>query len=84
LVAADHQKLAIRQEDSKGRASGSYFVRHASFDGRLVDNSAIAQRTRNRILGHVTDVPGGYGRKGTINANQMAAISAMNLNSSNR
>jgi hypothetical protein len=27
--------------------------------------------------GQVTDVPGGYGRKGTINANQMAAISAL-------
>jgi len=42
-----------------------------------LDNSAIVQRTRNRILGHVNDVPGGYGRKGTINANQMAAISAL-------
>jgi hypothetical protein len=29
-----------------------------------LDNSAIVQRTRNRILGHVNDVPGGYlGRK---------------------
>ena len=42
-----------------------------------LDNSAIVQRTRNRILGHVNDVPGGYGRKGTINANQLAAISAL-------
>jgi hypothetical protein len=42
-----------------------------------LDNGTIAQRTRNRILGQVTDVPGGYGRKGTINANQMAAISAL-------
>ena len=29
------------------------------------------------ILGHVTDVPGGYGSKRSINANQMAAISAL-------
>jgi hypothetical protein len=28
-------------------------------------------------LGHVTDVPGGYGRKGSINADQMATISAL-------
>ena len=42
-----------------------------------LDNSAIAKRTRDRILGHVTDVPGGYGRKGSINADQMAAISAL-------
>jgi hypothetical protein len=42
-----------------------------------LDNSTIAKRTRDRILGHVTDVPGGYGRKGSINANQMAAISAL-------
>jgi hypothetical protein len=41
-----------------------------------LDNSAIVQRTRNRILGHANDVPGGYGRKGTINA-QMGAISAL-------
>jgi len=52
-----------------------YATRHLMAD--WLDNSAIAQRTRNRILGHVTDVPGGYGRKGTINANQMAAISAL-------
>jgi hypothetical protein len=43
----------------------------------LADNSTVAKRTRDRILGHVTDVPGGYGRKGSINANQMVAISAL-------
>jgi hypothetical protein len=42
-----------------------------------LDNSTVAKRTRDRILGHVTDVPGGYGRKGSINADQMAAISAL-------
>jgi integrase len=52
-----------------------YSTRHLMAD--WLDNSAIVQRTRNRILGHVNDVPGGYGRKGTINANQMAAISAL-------
>jgi len=52
-----------------------YSTRHLMAD--WLDNSAIVQRTRNRILGHVNDVPGGYGRKGTINANQLAAISAL-------
>jgi len=52
-----------------------YSTRHLMAE--WLDNSAIVQRTRNRILGHVNDVPGGYGRKGTINANQMAAISAL-------
>jgi integrase len=52
-----------------------YSTRHLMAD--WLDNSAIVQRTRNRILGHVNDVPGSYGRKGTINANQMAAISAL-------
>jgi integrase len=52
-----------------------YSTRHLMAE--WLDNSAIVQRTRNRILGHVSDVPGGYGRKGTINANQMAAISAL-------
>src|SRR3954447_19316545 len=52
-----------------------YATRHLMAD--WLDNSTIAKRTRDRILGHVTDVPGGYGRKGSINANQMAAISAL-------
>ncbi len=41
------------------------------------ENSTVGKRTRDRILGHVTDVPGDYGRKGSIDANQMAAISAL-------
>ena len=52
-----------------------YATRHLMAD--WLDNSAVAKRTRDRILGHVTDVPGGYGRKGSINADQMAAISAL-------
>ena len=52
-----------------------YATRHLMAD--WLDNSTIAKRTRDRILGHVTDVPGGYGRKGSINADQMAAISAL-------
>jgi integrase len=52
-----------------------YATRHLMAD--WLDNSTIAKRTRDRILGHVTDVRGGYGRKGSINANQMAAISAL-------
>ena len=52
-----------------------YATRHLMAD--WLDNSTIAKRTRDRILGHVTDVPGGYGRKGSINADQMAAITAL-------
>jgi hypothetical protein len=52
-----------------------YATRHLMAD--WLDNSTVAKRTRDRILGHVTDVPGGYGRKGSINTNQMAAISAL-------
>jgi integrase len=52
-----------------------YATRHLMAD--WLDNSTIAKRTRDRILGHVSDVPGNYGRKGSINANQMAAISAL-------
>lgn len=36
-----------------------YATRHLMAD--WLDNSAVAKRTRDRILGHVTDVPGGYG-----------------------
>lgn len=49
-----------------------YATRHLMAD--WLDNSTVAKRTRDRILGHVTNVPGGYGRKGSINANQMAAL----------
>jgi integrase len=52
-----------------------YATRHLMAD--WLDNSTVAKRTRDRILGHVTDVPGGYGRKGSINADQMAAITAL-------
>jgi hypothetical protein len=52
-----------------------YATRHLMAD--WLDNSIVAKRTRDRILGHVTDVPGGYGRKGSINADQMAAIAAL-------
>ncbi len=52
-----------------------YATRHLMAD--WLDNSTVAKRTRDRILGHVSDVPGGYGRKGSINADQMAAISAL-------
>jgi hypothetical protein len=52
-----------------------YATRHLMAD--WLDNSTVAKRTRDRILGHVTDVPGGYGRKGSINADQMAAIAAL-------
>jgi hypothetical protein len=45
-------------------------------DGWL-NSSSVAKRTRDRILGHVTDVLGGYGRKGSINGDPMAAISAL-------
>src|SRR6476620_3737575 len=78
LVTADHQKLAIRQEGPENCAGGYltlYATRHLMAD--WLDNSTVAKRTRDRILGHVTDVPGGYGRKGSINADQMAAISAL-------
>jgi len=52
-----------------------FATRHLMAD--WLDNSTIAKRTRDRVLGHVTDVPSGYGRKGSINANQMAAISVL-------
>lgn len=39
-----------------------------------LDRAGIAQRTRNRILGHASGVPGGYGRNGMPNAEQVAAI----------
>src|SRR5674476_307504 len=52
-----------------------YATRHLMAD--WLDNSTVAKRTRDRILGHVTHVPGGYGRKGSITADQMAAITAL-------
>jgi integrase len=41
-----------------------YSTRH--FFADLLDNEAIAQRTRDRILGHVGDVSRRYGRKGIL------------------
>jgi integrase len=43
-----------------------------------LDRAGIAQRTRNRILGHASGVPGGYGRNGMPNAEQVAAINEAN------
>ena len=48
-----------------GRADVSlYSTRH--FFADLLDNEAIAQRTRDRILGHAGDVSRRYGRKGIL------------------
>ncbi|MDT3684040.1 MAG: hypothetical protein RO009_03225 [Pseudorhodoplanes sp.] len=52
-----------------------YGTRHLMAD--LLDNEAVAQRTRNRILGHVGSVPDGYGRKGMLSPEQSAAIAAL-------
>jgi hypothetical protein len=41
-----------------------YSTRH--FFADLLDNEAIAQRTRDRILGHAGDVSRRYGRKGIL------------------
>lgn len=42
-----------------------------------LDNGTVAQRTRDRILGHVTDVRGRYGRKGSLSSEQSTAIEAL-------
>jgi integrase len=52
-----------------------YGTRHWMAD--MLDNDAIAQRTRNRILGHVSSVPDGYGRKGMLKPEQSAAIAKL-------
>lgn len=52
-----------------------YGTRHLMAD--WLDSEAIAQRTRDRILGHVGGVPGRYGRKGMQNQKQIAAIEAL-------
>ena len=51
-----------------------YSARHLVAD--WLDSPGIAQRTRDRILGHASGVPGGYGRKGMPTPEQMAAIEA--------
>ncbi len=42
-----------------------------------LDNEAIAQRTRDRILGHASDVRGRYGRKGILDPQIAATIEAL-------
>jgi hypothetical protein len=52
-----------------------YSTRHLMAD--WLDNDAIAQRTRDRILGHVSDVRGRYGRKGILDPQVAAKIEAL-------
>jgi len=52
-----------------------YGTRHLMAD--WLDSEGIAQRTRDRILGHVGGVPGRYGRKGMQDQKQIAAIEAL-------
>ena len=49
-----------------------YSTRHLM--GDWLDAAGVAQRTRDRILGHASTVPGRYGRKGKIDPAQIAAI----------
>ena len=51
-----------------------YSLRHLVAE--WLDNAGVAQRTRERILGHASGVPGGYGRKGMLDPAQVAAIHA--------
>ncbi|WP_334402332.1 site-specific integrase [Bradyrhizobium sp. AZCC 2289] len=52
-----------------------YSTRH--FFADLLDNEAIAQRTRDRILGHAGDVSRRYGRKGILDPAVAALIEAL-------
>jgi integrase len=52
-----------------------YGLRHLVAE--WLDNAGIAQRTRNRILGHAASVPEHYGRKGTQSREQVSAINAV-------
>jgi integrase len=52
-----------------------YSTRHLMAD--WLDNEAIAQRTRDRILGHASDVRGRYGRKGILDPQIAAKIEAL-------
>jgi integrase len=52
-----------------------YSTRHLMAD--WLDNEAIAQRTRDRILGHVSDVRGRYGRNGILDPEIAAKIEAL-------
>jgi integrase len=49
-----------------------YSTRHLM--GDWLDAAGVAQRTRDRILGHASAVPGRYGRKSKIDPQQIAAI----------
>jgi integrase len=49
-----------------------YSTRHLMAD--WLDSEAIAQRTRDRILGHASDVRGRYGRKGVLDPKIAAKI----------
>ena len=51
-----------------------YGLRHLVAE--WLDNAGIAQRTRNRILGHAGNVPERYGRKGP-RRDQVSAIHAV-------
>lgn len=52
-----------------------YSTRHLMAD--WLDNEAIAQRTRDRILGHASDVRGRYGRKGILDPHVAAKIESL-------
>jgi hypothetical protein len=52
-----------------------YSARHLMAD--WLDSAGIAQRTRDRILGHVSGVPGRYGKKWLFSPEQVAAIEAL-------
>jgi integrase len=52
-----------------------YSTRH--FFADLLDNDAIAQRTRDRILGHAGDVSRRYGRKGILDPAVAALIDGL-------
>lgn len=52
-----------------------YGTRHLMAD--WLDTEAVAQRLRDRILGHVSGVPGRYGRKGILDPKQVAVIEAL-------
>jgi hypothetical protein len=52
-----------------------YSTRHVMAD--WLDNEAIAQRTRDRILGHASDVRGRYGRKGILDPQIAAKLGAL-------
>ncbi|MDO8876509.1 MAG: hypothetical protein Q8M24_25595 [Pseudolabrys sp.] len=51
-----------------------YSLRHLAAE--WLDNAVIAQRTRDRILGHATGVPGRYGSNGPPKPEQVSAINA--------